>query len=76
MQIFVKTLTDKVLALVVEPSFTILAVKAKIEEMEGVLKQQQRLIFSGQQLDDNKTLSDYNVQSGAILHLVLRLQGK
>jgi len=76
MQIFVKTLTDKVLTLVVEPSFTILAVKAKIEEMEGVLKQQQRLIFSGQQLDDNKTLSDYNVQSGTILHLVLGLQGK
>ncbi|RZI80351.1 MAG: hypothetical protein EOP15_22550 [Pseudomonas sp.] len=76
MQIFVQTLTDKVLASVVEPSFTILAVKAKIEEMDGALIQQQRLIFSGQQLDDNKTLSDYNVQSGAFLHLVLRLQGK
>ncbi|MEK2611900.1 ubiquitin-like protein [Pseudomonas shirazensis] len=76
MQIFVKTLTDKELALDVEPSFTTLAVKAKIEEQEGFPKEQQRLIFSGQQLDDNKTLSDYNVQSGATLHLVFRLHVK
>lgn len=72
MQIFVKTLTGKTITLDVEPTDTVLAVKVKLQEREGIPPAQQRLTFQGKQLEDEKTLAECGIQDASTLQLVLR----
>ncbi|KAM0935603.1 putative Ubiquitin-like domain-containing protein [Dioscorea sansibarensis] len=75
MTIYVKTLTGKSIKLEVEKSDTVWNIKSKISEKEDISIEEQRLVFSGKQLEDDRTLADYEVQAGSTIYLVLRLRG-
>lgn len=79
MQIFVKTLGGRIrktITLEVQSHHTIDNVKAQIEDIEWICRYEQRLIFAGEQLEDYKTLADYNVHEDSTLSLELRLEGR
>ena len=75
MMIKVKTLVGKEIEIDVEPTDTIERIKERVEEKEGIPPVQQRLIFAGKQMNDEKTAKDYNMEGGSVLHLVLALRG-
>ena len=75
MQIYIKTLTGRKIPLNVETDQQIIKIKEYIQEKEGVLIDQIRLIYSGRQLNDTDTINDYNIQPGSIMHMVLSLRG-
>ncbi|KAK4861363.1 hypothetical protein LT330_004279 [Penicillium expansum] len=71
----VRTLTGKEIELDIEPDYKVSRIKERVEEKEGIPPVQQRLIFGGKQMADDKTASEYNLEGGATLHLVLALRG-
>ncbi len=74
MQIFIKSLNGKTHTVEVESTDTIATLKQKIQDKEGINAGEQRLVFAGKNLEDNKTVADYNIQSEQTLHLILRLR--
>ncbi|KAJ8485489.1 hypothetical protein OPV22_017974 [Ensete ventricosum] len=75
MMIKVKTLTGKETEIDFDPTDTIDRIKERIEEKEGIPPPQQRLIYLGKQLADDKTAREFNIEDGSVLHLVLALRG-
>ncbi|KAK4240030.1 ubiquitin [Achaetomium macrosporum] len=75
MRIKVRTLTGKEIELNVDPSDPVSKIKELVEEKEGIPPAQQRLIYGGKQMVDDKTADDYQLEGGATLHLVLALRG-
>jgi ubiquitin len=75
MHISIARTSGKVVDLEVDANDTILAVKGKIHQVQGLPPEQQRLICQGKQLEDSRTLQDYNIQTSTVIHLVTRLRG-
>ncbi|XP_022409360.1 NEDD8 isoform X1 [Monodon monoceros] len=69
------TLTGKEIEIDIEPTDKVERIKERVEEKEGIPPQQQRLIYSGKQMNDEKTAADYKILGGSVLHLVLALRG-
>uniref|UniRef100_A0A9L0JR24 Ubiquitin-like protein NEDD8 n=1 Tax=Equus asinus TaxID=9793 RepID=A0A9L0JR24_EQUAS len=70
-----ETLTGKEIEIDIEPTDKVERIKERVEEKEGIPPQQQRLIYSGKQMNDEKTAADYKILGGSVLHLVLALRG-
>ncbi|OJJ50480.1 hypothetical protein ASPZODRAFT_11351 [Penicilliopsis zonata CBS 506.65] len=75
MLIKVRTLTGKEIELDIEADYKVARIKERVEEKEGIPPVQQRLIYGGKQMADDKTAADYKLEGGATLHLVLALRG-
>eukprot|EP01099_Mayorella_cantabrigiensis_P001025 TRINITY_DN1425_c0_g1_i3.p1 TRINITY_DN1425_c0_g1~~TRINITY_DN1425_c0_g1_i3.p1 ORF type:complete len:178 (-),score=48.90 TRINITY_DN1425_c0_g1_i3:101-604(-) len=75
LQVVAKTLTGRMVKLTIGSSDTIWELKGKIQDKEGIPPEQQRLIFGGRQLENHRTLEDYNIPNKAIIDLILRLRG-
>jgi len=75
MLIKVKTLTGKEIEIDIDPNDKIERIKERVEEKEGIPPPQQRLIFGGKQMADDKTAKEYSIEAGSVLHLVLALRG-
>ena len=71
----IRTLTGKTITFYCEPDDTILRIKEKFQNSEGVIVDDNRLIFDGRQLEDTRTISDYHIYNGATIYSVLRLRG-
>ncbi|KAG2352330.1 ubiquitin-related domain-containing protein, partial [Suillus spraguei] len=74
-RLYVKSLTHKTITLGAESCDTIHVLKSKIQDIEGTAVDDQRLIFAGKPLEDDRTLSDYNIQNDSTIHFILRLRG-
>ena len=74
-QIQIKSINGKTRTIEVEKTDTVAQIKTKIQEKEGILPSEQRLIFAGKNLEDNRTMEDYNITADTTLHLVLRVRG-
>lgn len=74
-QIFIKSITGKTRTVDVNPDSTIAFIKQKLQEKEGIAPEEARLIFGGKNLEDDKTLRDYNLVANSTIHLVLRVRG-
>jgi len=75
MLVKVRTLTGREIELDIEPDYTVSKIKERVEEKEGIPPMQQRLIFHGKQMADDKTAEEYGLEGGSTLHLVLALRG-
>ena len=75
MQLFIKTLTGKTMTVNVEGTDTVAVLKSKLTEREGIPADQQRLVFAGKNLEDDRVLSEYNIQKESTINLLLRLRG-
>lgn len=75
MQVKVITLSGDERIVEVDPSDKVLFIKEKLEEQEGIPPEQQRLIYQGRQLNDDKSLNSYKLKNGTVLHLVVALRG-
>jgi len=75
MRVKVKTLTGKEVRIDIEPDDTIMHIKRRVEEVEGIPPEQQRMVFTGKQMADNMTMEECNIEAGSTLHLVLALRG-
>ena len=74
-EIVVKTLTGKTLFISVHPTDTIEILKEQVQETEGIPVDQQRIVYAGKQLEDGRTMAEYEIEENALIHLVLRLRG-